>query len=134
MDNLPTLSEEEIRDWTDSRSFSRGKSYYNGGAILNPRMQGMNLLASCRGSAPAPYQVEIVLSEDGIVAGLCSCPVGGGCKHGVALLLTWLYEPESFTTQEAVQKSLDERSRKELVALIDIDILMLQSILLLRIR
>ena len=100
MNDLPTLSEEEIREWTDSTSFSRGKSYYSNGAIVNPRVQGMNLLADCRGSAPAPYRVEMTLDEEGIVSGYCSCPVGGGgnCKHCVALLLIWLYAPQSFTT------------------------------------
>lgn len=121
MDELPELSEEEIRDWTDSTSFSRGKSYYSNGAIANPRVQGMELRADCRGSAPAPYRVEMTLDEEGIVSGYCSCPVGGGgtCKHCVALLLTWLYTAESFTTQEVTQSRLAERSREELVALIE---------------
>ena len=119
MNDLPTLSEEEIQEWTDSRSFSRGESYYEDGAIANPRTQGMQLLGDCRGSAPAPYRVTVMLGEDGIAAASCSCPVGGGCKHCVALLLTWLYEPESFVTQEMTQKRLADRSREELVALIE---------------
>lgn len=121
MSNLPTLSEEEIEEWTDSRSFQRGASYYRGGAIRNPRVQGNRLLADCSGSAATPYRVEITLNEDGIQSGYCSCPVGAGgdCKHCIALLLTWLYEPDSFITQEVVESHLAERSREELVALIE---------------
>lgn len=119
MADLPPLSEEEIENWTDPRSFQRGESYYEDGAIRNPRVQGNRLLAECRGSSASAYRVEVTLDEKSIESGYCSCPVGGGCKHCVALLLTWLYEPESFTTQEVVQKSLEERSREELVALIE---------------
>ncbi len=118
MNNLPTPSEEEIESWTDSRSFQRGENYYEEGAIRNPRVQGNRLLAECSGSAASSYRVTIALDTKGIEAGHCSCPVGSHCKHCVALLLTWLYEPESFTTEEAVQVRLDERSREELVALI----------------
>lgn len=118
MHDLPTLSEEEIESWTDSRSFQRGESYYEDGAIRNPRVQGNRLLAECSGSSASAYRVEITLDEEDIESGHCSCPVGSHCKHCVALLLTWLYEPESFTTEEAVQVRLDERSREELVALI----------------
>lgn len=118
MDNLPPLSEDEIENWTDPRSFRRGESYYEDGAIWNPRVQGNRLLAECSGSSASPYRVEVTLDEEGIESSHCSCPVGSHCKHCVALLLTWLHDPESFTTQEEVQKSLEERSREELVALI----------------
>jgi len=121
MNALPTLSEEEISDWTDSRSLVRGEDYFQVGAISNPRLQGTRLLADCEGSGPTPYRVEMSLGEEGIVSGYCSCPVGGAgdCKHCVALLLTWLHEPEEFLTQEIVQNHLAERSREELVALIE---------------
>lgn len=121
MDNLPTLSEEEIEDWTDSRSFQRGKSYYRSGAIRNPQVQGDRLLAECSGSAAMPYRLEIILDEEGIASGHCSCPVGTGghCKHCVALLLTWLHAPDSFIPQEPVAVSLANRSREELIALIE---------------
>lgn len=121
MSQLPKLSKKEIRDWTDSRSFSRGEDYFEGGMISNPRLRGDQLVAECRGSASTPYRVEMTLGETGIVAGYCSCPVGesGDCKHCVALLLTWLHEPGEFVTQEMMQNRLADRSREELVALLE---------------
>ncbi|MCK4470556.1 MAG: SWIM zinc finger domain-containing protein, partial [Anaerolineae bacterium] len=93
MTTLPELTESDVRRWTDERSFGRGRGYFRGGYILNPRRQGDTLKARCQGSRPQPYRVEITLGPDGIASGTCSCPVGAGghCKHGVALLLTWIH-------------------------------------------
>lgn len=120
MSTKPTLSEEQIRDWTDGRSFSRGLDYFRNGAIKHPRRDGMTLKAECQGSAPRPYRVEMTLNDTGVSSGFCSCPVGHGghCKHGVALLLTWLHSPESFTESVSQKRSLEERSREELIQLI----------------
>lgn len=120
MDKLPVLTESDIRDWSDSRSFSRGRGYYQNGAILHPRRAEMTLKAECRGSSPQPYRVEVTLNSRGIESGSCSCPVGygGTCKHGVALLLTWLHKPETFSEVVEQKRALEERSKEELIYLI----------------
>ncbi len=120
MTTLPELTESDVRRWTDERSFGRGRGYFRGGYILNPRRQGDTLEARCQGSRPQPYRVEITLGPDGITSGECSCPVGAGghCKHGVALLLTWLHQPDAFLAVEDVETNLERRSKAELVALI----------------
>ncbi|MDY7076215.1 MAG: SWIM zinc finger family protein, partial [Chloroflexota bacterium] len=114
------LTESDIRRWTDERSFGRGQGYSRGGYVLNPRRQGDTIEARCQGSRPQPYHVEITLGPDGIASGTCSCPVGSGghCKHAVALLLTWLHEPDSFTAVDDLETALDRRSKGELVVLI----------------
>ncbi len=114
------LTESDVRRWTDERSFERGRGYFRGGYILNPRRQGDTLEARCQGSRPQPYHVEITLGPDGIASGTCSCPVGAGghCKHTVALLLTWIHRPDAFSTVEEVETNLERRSKAELVALI----------------
>ncbi len=120
MTTLPELTESDVRRWTDERSFGRGRGYFRGGYILNPRRQGDTLKARCQGSRPQPYRVEITLGPDGIASGECSCPVGAGghCKHGVALLLTWLHQPDAFLAVEDMETNLERRSKAELVALI----------------
>ena len=120
MTTLPELTESDVRRWTDERSFGRGRGYFRGGYILNPRRQGDTLEARCQGSRPQPYRVEITLGPDGIASGECSCPVGAGghCKHGVALLLTWLHQPGAFLAVEDMETNLERRSKAELVALI----------------
>ena len=120
MNDLPRLTESRIQQWIGDASFRRGVRYYRQGKILNPRRQVETLKALCSGSQPEPYRVEIRLGLKGIVAGHCSCPVGGGgrCKHAAALLLTWLHEPETFQEVEDLETSLARRSKGELVALI----------------
>jgi len=49
-----------------------------------------------------------------------NCPVGAGghCKHGVALLLTWIHQPDAFLAAEDLETNLERRSKAELVVLI----------------
>lgn len=48
----------------------------------------------------------------------CSCPIGGGCKHAVALMLTWVHEPELFEERVAVVDRLNKLSKSTLVSLV----------------
>jgi hypothetical protein len=120
MSSTPTISEATIRNWTDEGSFSRGQSYFRNGAIIYPRREGNILKAHCHGSRVEPYRVQIILGNGVILGGHCSCPIGSGgrCKHAVALLLTWLDDPEAFTEQVDLDSRLQERSKEELVALV----------------
>lgn len=120
MSDLPTLTEQTIRNWTDAGSFQRGTGYYHQDRILNPRRQERTLKAQCLGSMPQPYRVEVTLGESGPVVGHCSCPIGAGghCKHAVALLLTWLHEPESFTQVAALEDTLRDLGKDQLIDLI----------------
>ncbi len=57
----PQLTESVIRRLANEPSFTRGKSYYHGGATLDPVRQGMELRADCQGSQYEPYQVSATL-------------------------------------------------------------------------
>ena len=118
MTELPKLTVQDVRNWTSAAYIQRGQSYYDQGRIYNPRRQGNKIKAQCKGSMPEPYRVEITLGSQGIVSGQCSCPVGGGgrCKHGVALLLTWIHEPENFREVETTASILQQRSKEDLIA------------------
>lgn len=118
MTNLSTLTENDIRSWTDSGTFGRGMDYYRNGYILHPRRQGMGLKAQCLGSQPTPYRVQATLNAQGIATATCSCPVGYACKHTVALLLTWVHKPDTFTEEETLDATLEQRDKAELIALI----------------
>jgi hypothetical protein len=50
----------------------------------------------------------------------CTCPYdwGGICKHSVALLLTWIRQPDSFHTIAPLDEILVNRSKEELITLI----------------
>ena len=116
--DLPTITLEEIRAWTDEASYGHGTSYFRQSRIRSPRRHDRTLQAECLGSRPEPYLVKITLGEGGIVAGDCSCPVGmgGSCKHAVALLLTWFHMPEAFAEIEPPTAALNNLTREELIA------------------
>jgi uncharacterized Zn finger protein len=116
----PKISISDIKNWVDPASFSRGQNYYRQDMIIAPRRQGTRIIARCLGSSAPSYQVEATLSSDGIVEAHCSCPVGlgGYCKHVAALLLTWINHPENFDLVEESNAALNERSKEELIYLI----------------
>jgi uncharacterized Zn finger protein len=118
MSTIPTINEEYIRALVGEASFQRGQQYYRGGAIFETRQQGMTLKARCEGSRSAAYRVEVTFNSKEIDSTDCSCPIGGYCKHVVALLLTWLHSPEEFTEQQDIDAVLEGRSKAELISLI----------------
>jgi len=117
---LPEIGEEVIQAWVGTKAFERGYKYYEDDAILNPRQRGESLIAECQGTQPTPYRVEIHLGQDGIEWGNCTCPAGEGghCKHAAALMLTWIYEPVTFSEVPELEAVLGKRSKAELVELI----------------
>lgn len=116
----PSLTEADISGLFDGGSFSRGRGYYRGGHIIYPNRRGNTLTARCIGSLPEPYEVEATLRDGGILSADCSCPIGSGghCKHVVALLLTWIHEPESFVVMADVTEALQGYAKEELILLI----------------
>jgi len=118
MPDLPALSRSEVRKWTLDRYYERGENYHRQGRIQRPRREGRTLKAECQGSQPSPYHVEAALDADGIAWAECSCPVGGGCKHAVALFLTWVESPDKFESQDPLEATLQEQSQDKLVEMI----------------
>ncbi len=120
METIPQLSEQTVRARFDPQSWQRGRQYARDGAIINARRQGMTLKASCIGSQPEPYRIEVTFKLRGIANADYTCPVGedGYCKHVVALLVTWLNRPETFREAEDTDAALQRREKDELIALI----------------
>lgn len=114
------LTEAIIRNRVGEQSFKRGKRYFEQGAIMSPWIQGNTLKAKCWGSMPQPYHIWVQIGANGIDNGECSCPVGSGgcCKHVAALLLTWLYKPDSFQEVEPLEDALKQREKNDLILLI----------------
>ncbi|KAB2902703.1 MAG: hypothetical protein F9K27_15835 [Anaerolineae bacterium] len=113
------ITEKMIRERANEQSFSRGQGYYRSGMILNTIKRGNILEGFCEGSEAVPYHIQVMCSDKGIDFATCTCPYSfeGDCKHIVALLLTFLNEPEKFAEKLPLEQSLQERSREELVAL-----------------
>ena len=117
---LPHLTEEHIHELCTLQSYERGESYYRKGAVLEVIRRGNRLTALVEGSQYEPYRVSIALDEAGVHDAWCSCPYdwGGYCKHIVAVLLTYIRQPESFRVRPEPAELLAPLSREELLALL----------------
>ncbi len=118
MTSIPIITEEDVRDLVGDGSFQRGQRYFRDDRIFDTRRAGMTLKAKCEGSRSTPYRVEVTFDDAGIADTDCSCPIGGYCKHVVALLLTWLSEPEEFIEQQDIDTILLQCDKDELITLI----------------
>jgi uncharacterized Zn finger protein len=122
---LAPLTREGIEARTDAGSFKRGRGYAHAGRIFGAFRRERTLRARCHGSSGGPYLVEATLAPadkpkaKNPVSYACDCPRGGFCKHVVALLLTWVEQPERFEVRAPIADALGERSRGELIALIE---------------
>ena len=119
-EKLPRLTEAHVRELASEKSFDRGEAYYHNGSLLEPVRQERELRAQCQGSDYEPYQVSATLNKSGTAETSCTCPYdyGGICKHLVALLLTYVHEPQSFRPIPPLATLLAGRSREELITLI----------------
>ncbi|MCB9118024.1 MAG: SWIM zinc finger family protein [Caldilinea sp.] len=91
---IPSFTEVDIRAGATSQSFSRGKDYYDNGAVLEIARRGALITAEVEGSDYAPYAITIQLDDAGAIDdAMCSCPYdySGYCKHIVAVLLALLH-------------------------------------------
>jgi tetratricopeptide (TPR) repeat protein len=114
------MDESHIRKLATEGSFKRGMDYYHRGVIIEPMRQGAVLRAQCEGSGYEPYQVSAAVTEEGIEDIRCTCPYnhGGICKHAVALLLTFVHDPEAFRIVPPLVEMLAGHSREELIEII----------------
>ena len=116
--SLPHLTEKDVENYIPDPYFQRGRNYYHSGAIFDTVRRGSRIEGYCEGSASEPYHVVVTLDENGIVGDSCTCPMDGDCKHVVALLLAWVHKPEEFSERQPVDSALADKSKDELVALV----------------
>jgi uncharacterized Zn finger protein len=118
MASLPRLSESIIKSYIPDPYFARGKNYYRNGQISDTIRRGNVIEGDCQGSEYEPYRVKATLGSKSVESSECSCPIGGGCKHVVALLLAWHYQSGAFEERQPVGDALEEKGREELIALV----------------
>ena len=117
---IPKLSESIIRAHAAPESFSRGRSYYDRGAVISLAQRGNTLQGQVEGSQYTPYHVRIIFDEGGITTATCTCPYdwGGWCKHIVAVLLKGMHEAGEIETRPALDALLADLDRAQLQALL----------------
>ncbi|MDE0556390.1 MAG: SWIM zinc finger family protein, partial [Candidatus Poribacteria bacterium] len=116
----PNITEDQIKDRCTQKVFARGEDYFYEEAIENAMFHGSTLSANCQGSEYEPYCVSVELTSTGIADADCSCPYdwGGDCKHIVALLLTYVHEPEIIRSVDPILTALAEKPRTTLLRII----------------
>lgn len=85
------VADHLLRRTVGQATFDRGRAYARQGRVENLTSgdHGRMLLATVRGAGRQPYQTLVRAGSDPLSwTSRCSCPVGGRCKHGVAVLLT----------------------------------------------
>ncbi len=116
---IPSLTESQVKRYISDPYFERGENYYHNGAISDTIHRGNCLEGYCEGSEVEPYHVVVTFNNDQISGDSCSCPMDGRCKHVVALLLAWVNEPKSFEEREPIEATLENKSKEELIALVE---------------
>ena len=116
----PNITEDQIQDRCTKKVFSRGEGYFHNEAIENAIFHDWTLSANCYGSEDTPYRVSVELTPTSIADAECSCPYdwGGDCKHIVALLLTYVHEPDEIHSLEPVLTAIAEKPRATLLRII----------------
>ena len=117
---LPELTPDQIQQRCTEQSYMRGLDYFHTGAIDNATLHEYTLSGTCEGTDIEPYRVTVELTPTGIASTDCSCPYdwGGDCKHIVALLLTYLEEPDAIDSLDALFATLEAKPKPNLLQII----------------
>jgi uncharacterized Zn finger protein len=119
-DEWPPLTEAAIREIASSKSYQRGQSYREQGAVSDVVRRSHTVRADVEGSQYQPYTVTIEFDDAGIAGTDCPCPYdhGGICKHRVAVLLTCIRDPERVREQPPMSELIADEDRETLEKLL----------------
>ena len=115
---------DDLQGFVDYPAWTRGKSLFLQNKVLDLAIEpdGVGWVASGRvqGSQRAPYnvRVEITLDPQSELVDWftsCTCPVGEGCKHAVALTIKAAYQGKRLLG-DAVATPVDAETAKALQA------------------
>jgi len=121
------ITESTLKSLSSPESFTRGHDLYQSDAIFDTFRQGDLLTGKCKGSSAPFYQIHVQMDEGGIQEASCTCPYdrntpgggwGGYCKHIVALMLTYIHNPDAFIEQKNIKELLGQLDKDTLVQLI----------------
>jgi len=120
MGHHPALTEATVRNLARPQSYDRGENYYDDGRVLEIVRRGDVVRAEVEGSQYEPYQVRIELDDTGVVDTNCSCPYdhGGICKHRVAVLQTYVRDPDVISQRPPVSELVTDTDPEELRSLL----------------
>jgi len=114
------ITESALKSLSSPESYARGYKLYQSNAVFDTFRQGDLLIGKCEGSSAPFYQIHVQLDEGGIQEASCTCPYdwGGYCKHIIALVLTYIHNPDAFIEQKNIEELLGPLDKGDLVHLI----------------
>jgi uncharacterized Zn finger protein len=87
-DFFKELTWNDLQDWAGSKILSRGQSYQRSHRVQElAQTESGGLVAWVQGEKRYATQVDF---RGGELISTCTCPYGGTCKHGVAIVLEYL--------------------------------------------
>ena len=102
--------------------YDRGLAYFREGRVSNTQIHGMMLRGDVQGSESRSYRIKIEYDKKSRkLISKCTCPFDQEefCKHSITLLLHWIHRREEFLNVDLVLKELRNKSKDELLTLIE---------------
>lgn len=114
------ITETALKSLSSTESYTRGQELFQSDAIYDTFRQGTELTGKCEGNSAPFYKLRVTIDEGGIQEASCTCPYdwGGYCKHIIALILTYIHDPDVFIEQQRVEELLTDLDKESLVRLI----------------
>lgn len=106
------MNESEIIRAYGETIFERGLGYFREGRVTNVIKFRGRLIGEVSGTHE--YTTEVDLNDLGCD---CSCPYGGNCKHGVAVLLQ--YSDGGYVDCDEIMERVEEMDRDELLEVVE---------------
>ncbi len=93
--------------------YRMGEQIFENGWVRHRFQTNYGLQATVR--SKGIYRVEMVVDGEQLF-GRCSCPLGSShCEHQVALLLSWLNEPDTFVSYQDLRRAIRLKEKNTLV-------------------
>jgi len=114
------FSETSLKSSSTAKSYERGFYLYRSRAVFDTFKRNDTLIGCCQGNSFPFYQIRIRLDKNGVREANCNClnEGSGYCKHVIAVLLTYLHQPELFVEQAHLEDALQQLDKAVLVRLI----------------
>ncbi|MGC1928793.1 MAG: hypothetical protein WA667_07435 [Candidatus Nitrosopolaris sp.] len=122
LDGSFNLENKDVKELCSRQVFERGLAYFREGRVSNTQIHGMTLSGDVEGSESRRYRVKIEYDvKNGRLIPKCTCPfdLEEFCKHSITLLLHWIHRREEFLNVDLVLKELKNKSKEELLTLIE---------------
>ena len=111
-----------MKELCSRQVFERGLTYFREGRVSNAQIHDLTLLGDIQGSEFRNYRIKIEYDKNNCrLIPKCTCPFDQEefCKHSITLLLHWIHRREEFLNVDLVLKELRNKSKEELLTLIE---------------